>query len=444
MKKEARKLWVVTKREYGEWIRSRWFLISTIFAPAVFALLIAGPIYMFDGSNSKTDSELEDYRVALYNVNVLDATTTGFGERVAQLIGGGKYANQPMPLVRITPVEQLAQAESTAIRETKSERISGYVIVDSNTLNTGNAFYAGRKANSLQDIQFIKNSIKEALIGYRLESRGLSPQEIDSITLSNPQISVNAISATPNITLADSKILLATLITILLYTCIVVYGQSILTSVVEEKTTRISEVILSSIKPGTLLAGKIIGVTAVGLTQQLIWIAMGLVVAFFLSSSSTATALGVDMQAILSNSISIPILITFGFYFLLGVVFYGSISAAVGSMVNSESDARHAGQPIIMLLVASMLCFQPLISDPDSGLSVALTLIPFSSPILMPLRVAISDVSINQILLSLCILLVSCIATVKIAAKIYRIGLLMHGKRLSFKDLKQALQHQHI
>lgn len=440
MRNQLPKLWAVTRREYLEWVRSPWFIIATLFGPILFAILIALPIYLTERPVAE-DSGLEDYRTALYNINVLDATTTGVGERIAQIIGGGKYANQPMPLVRVIPADELNQAEQNAIRETKEERISGYIIIDSTTVLNGNSYYAGRKADSRIDMLNVKNAIREGLVGYRLEERGFSPGQIDSITIIEPQIQIEPINAAASINLSDARMLLATFITILLYASIVLYGQSMLSSVVEEKTTRMSEVIVSSIRPATLLSGKILGISAVGLTQQIVWVLMVLGIIAALGGQLPASALGINEVIDLSGALPLGTLAAFVTFFLLGIIFYGSLYAAVGATVSSESDARHAAQPVVILLVASMLFFQPVLNDPSGFWAKALTLFPISAPILMPLRMAITDVPATEVALSYLLLIVACMAIVRLAARIYRVGLLMYGKRPSFNELRRWLSY---
>ncbi len=434
------KMWVVAKREYLEWVRSPWFLFATIFGPVVFAALFLLPALTSEKAASSTST---NFATALYNINVLDATTTGVGERIAQIIGGGKYANQPMPLVRVVSEEDLEKTEKAAIHDIQQEHISGYIVVDSQTLVDGTSRYAGRRPDAYVDMLLIKDAIREGLIGLRLEQSGMSSTKIDSITIIDPTLETSRIDVSAPGVINEARVTIALFITILLYMSIVLYGQSMLSSVVEEKTTRMSEIIISSIRPSTLLAGKILGISAVGLTQQLVWVAVAATL-IGVSGSIPALAPVLAAQGVgagLSFAIPVGTAIAFVVFFLLGVVFFGSLYAAVGATVSSESDARHAAQPVVMLLIASVFFFQPIINDPTSTLSRVLTIFPLSAPILMPLRMAVSDVPAIEVAASIALLALACIAVVMLAARIYRVGILMYGKRPNLAELFRWLKY---
>jgi ABC-2 type transport system permease protein len=430
------KLLTVAQREYVESIRSPWFIAATIFGPLIFALMFVIPAF------TTTSGTRDDYTTALYNINVLDATTTGLGERVAQILGGGKYANQPMPLVRVITPEQLPQTEEQAIRDTRDKKISGYLIIDSQTVVDGTARFAGRRADSQFDMLQVKDAIREGLIGLRLEQLGMSPGRIDSITIINPVVTTTPISDLSLSTSDDSRFVIALFITMLLYTSIVLYGQNILNSVVEEKTSRVAEILASSIRPSTLLSGKIIGISAVGLTQQLFWIvgafALISLTKTFLPPSDAST--GNTLIEVINFSIPFSTIAAYVGFFLLGFLFFGSLYAAAGSTVSNESDARQAAQPIVTLLIASVFFFTPLIHDPSGTLAKFLTLFPLTSPILMPLRMATTDVPPLEVAASFIILILTCLLALYISARIYRVGLLMYGKRPSFRELTRWLR----
>jgi len=151
----------VVEREYSTRVKTRWFFVSTLIAPILLAVLLFLPLAMATKSNPAA--------AALYNVTVLDATTTGLGERVAQVLGGGKYADQPMPEVRVVRTDTLANAERRSIGEALMERSSGYLLIDSQTVATGAAHYVGRRYDKDVDLLQIKEAIRQGIIGLRLE-----------------------------------------------------------------------------------------------------------------------------------------------------------------------------------------------------------------------------------------------------------------------------------
>jgi ABC-2 type transport system permease protein len=430
MSESMRKLWTVIAREYVTRVKTRWFIIATIFAPLVLGALIFLPIILSMRAGAPVTQ--------IYNVTVIDATTTGLGERVAQILGGGKYANQPMPEVRVVPVAELVRAESTAVRDAGLQRSSGYLVIDSATVETGAAHYVGRRWDSQYDMLEVKTAIRDGIIGLRLERLGMTPQGIDSATIVDPVVRSESLHAS-NDKGVEAKTLFAIFLAFLMYMSIIMYSQSVLSSVVEEKTSRVAEVVISSVKPNILLAGKVIGVSAVGLTQQIVWLTIsGLLLAFRGTLFPAAAAPGADAAPMLGAALAIPAgtLVTFLLFFLLGFVFFGSLYAALGATVNSESDARQAAQPVILLLVASVIFIQPVASNPESTLARVMSLLPFSSPILMPLRMAAGHLAAWEVIASLVILAASCVGMVWLSARVYRVGMLMYGKRPTLAELR--------
>jgi len=424
----------VVEREYSTRVKTRWFFVSTLIAPILLAVLLFLPLAMATKSNPAA--------AALYNVTVLDATTTGLGERVAQVLGGGKYADQPMPEVRVVRTDTLANAERRSIGEALMERSSGYLLIDSQTVATGAAHYVGRRYDKDVDLLQIKEAIRQGIIGLRLERAGMGPERIDSLTIVNPTVHAESLTQSQG-KAGEAKMLFAIFLAFLMYMSIILYSQSILSSVVEEKTSRVAEVVISSVRPELLLAGKVVGVSAVGLTQQILWLVISGVLlslrgVLFPSLSTDPTA-SAGMTTFLSAGTSLPIgtLITFVMFFLLGFIFFGSLFAGLGATVNAESDARQAAQPIFLLLVASVVFIQPVAAAPDGTLARVLSLLPFSSSILMPLRMAATSVSPIEVAASLLILALGCVGAVWLSARIYRVGLLMYGKRPSLAQLRQ-------
>ena len=342
-----------------------------------------------------------------------------------------------MPEVRVVPATQLAQAESVATRDIMLRRASGYLVIDAQTLTDASARYAGRRDDAKIDMLQVNDAIREGLIGLRLERHGLSSDQIDSMTIVSPTLHTEHIGDEGFNGTDEAQVLLVIFVGFLFYISIVMYGQSMLSGVIEEKATRMAEIVMSSVRPETLLAGKVLGISAVGLTQQLIWVggAVLLVLArtsFFGSSPASAPMTAVFHAALGVSWWWLALLLVF---FLLGFVFFGSLFAAGGCTVSNDSDARQAAQPIMLLLVASIVLLQPVISDPSGSLARTLSILPLSSPMLMPLRMAVSSVSPLDIAASIGVLLLSCGAAVWLSARIYRVGLLMYGKRPTFTEL---------
>ena len=210
------------------------------------------------------------------------------------------------------------------------------------------------------------------------------------------------------------------------------------------KRTRVAEVVVSSVSPETLLAGKVIGVGAVGLTQQVIWVAGTVYISSFVvplldrMAASAGTSGMRDAAAVPAMSmpeISIVSLLLILVFFILGYGLYSSLYAAVGSTVNSEQEAQQALAPVLVLIVSSALFIQPAMMNPTSTFARVASIFPFSAPIIMPLRMSLVPIPPWEMAVSIVGLVLTFVAVIWLAARIYRIGLLMYGKRPTFAEL---------
>jgi len=198
---------------------------------------------------------------------------------------------------------------------------------------------------------------------------------------------------------------------------------------------------VSSVPSETLLAGKVLGVGAVGLTQQIIWVVAS--VAMFKLRAPLMARLGVPATPFQLPEISIGLAILLLLFFLLGFTFYASLYAAVGSSINTEQEAQQAVLPLLIMLVATAVFINPILMNPTSRTAFVMSILPFSAPIIMPLRLAIGSVPWTDLVLSLVGLALSCVLAVWIAARIYRVGLLMYGKRPTMREMARWISYSH-
>jgi ABC-2 type transport system permease protein len=200
------------------------------------------------------------------------------------------------------------------------------------------------------------------------------------------------------------------------------------------------EIMVSSIKPRALMLGKILGVGGVGLFQLSIWAAIALILLRFreqvLGLFGVSGAGSVAIPSLTVGAIGLVLA-----YFVLGYFFYSSLYAAIGAMVNSEQEAQQAQTPVVILLIVPVVCVQLVSSDPRGSAAELLTLIPFSSPVLMPMRYLLGGASIGDVALSLAALVLSTWLAIFVAARIYRVGILMYGKRPSLRELARWIRH---
>ena len=436
------KLWAIVRREYVERVRTRWFIISTVFAPLLFAIFAFLPLLL-----RNTDAKSVAPRVL-----ILDATQQGLGNLVARSMAVMQSSSEDASMadVRIVNPDSIAQARDAATTEVARRLANGYVLLDAGTLRGDTVTYAGRRADSRSERGAIAAAVRAGMVAVRLRTSGLSDAAIDSVVSAPvPELRAESINDAGRDVSTPAKAIVATFVAFFLYMSILLYGQSMLSGVIEEKMSRVSEIVISSVKPEILLAGKVIGVTAVGLTQQIVWVGgtIALISArgmFFgapaLAKAQAAGAAGgfgsADMlAAIVATPWSWVIAVLL--FLLLGILFYGSLYAAVGATVGTEQDARQAAFPVVMLIVLTAVLITPTVTNPTSQLATVTSLLPFSSPIIMPIRMALTDVPLIQVLGSLVILTASCLGAVWLAGRIYRVGLLMYGKRPTLSELRR-------
>jgi ABC-2 type transport system permease protein len=406
-------------------MRTKWFIVTTVFGPVLLAAVMILPAWMSMRS-------MRDARVG--RVEILDATGVGLGRAIQFRLLGGASADTGGVTVRELEPGAVAAAESLATGAVMQDSLSGYLVVDSGTVAGQSARYAGRNASSVGGLERIETAIRQAVLAGRLEAEGLDPGRIDALTRVRVQMSSERITDKGRGGSGRGAVVLGFIVAFLLYMSLMLYGQNMLRSVLEEKTTRVAEVIVSSIKTDVLLAGKVLGVAAVGLTQQVAWI--GSAALLWKTRVRIFSAMGLpDAGAIPLPHVSLGLIALYLMFFVLGFVFYSSLFAAAGATVNSDQEAGQASQPIIMLLVFSILFLQPVMLSPDSTMASVLSWLPFSAPIVMPLRMSVVSVSAIELTAVLVGLTASCAAAIWVSARIYRVGLLMYGKRPSFREL---------
>jgi ABC-2 type transport system permease protein len=416
-----RKIWVVIRREFVARVKTKWFVVSTVMGPVLMALMVLLPMFMAtSGGGSRS-------------VVVLDGTSTAFGDRLTGML------NESGPVAASRIVVDLAglEARADSLAEVVGRKeIDGFLIVTDGTVEDGPAEYRGSNASSQVDIAILQRVTREAVLTERLDQVGVDPRLVAQATIPLEMRTVTIRGGEATEQSGEATFFLAYFMWFLLYTAILMYGMQVLGAVVEEKTTRIVEVLVSSLRPFELLAGKILGVGTVGLFQLTIWA----VTARLLLTQRQALAelFGIPQSGVAIQLPEIPIA-TIGVlltYFVLGFFLYAGMFAAVAATASSDVEARQAQTPVMMLLVIpAIVSLMAMITEPDGSLFVALTLIPISSPIAMPGRWVVSDVPPTDLVVSVVLLVLGLVFVTWIAGRVYRVGILMYGKRPSPKEM---------
>ena len=442
-KVDLRKLGVVFRREYLERVRSKWFLAGTLLGPVFFGMITVVPTYISMKQRPGND---------LTNIAILDATGTDLGARVGRALGT-KYPTAPAPAAKAVAPERLAIAEDSAVNAVVRKDINGFIVLDSNTVANRYVRYVGRNAGSLSDVDALMSSVRQQVLAQRLEHEGLDAARVTALTGDKLETRKERIGNNGREKGGGmGNLAFAYIVAFLLYFMIVLYGQQILRGVMEEKTTRVAEVVVSSVSTDTLLAGKVLGVGLVAITQVVAWVLLTLGMLLYLgpilfgkmapeAGATAAAARGLPTDAITAALPTLGTSAVILAYFVLGFIFYASLFAAVGAMVSSQEDVQQASMPVMLMLISSVIFMGPILTNPGSPLARTMSLLPFSAPILMPLRMSLIGVPWYELALSLGGVAIACVAAIWLSARIYRVGLLMYGKRPSFAELARWVRY---
>ena len=429
------KLWAVIRREYLERVQTRAFIIGCLLGPVFIAGILFVPAWL----------TLRSMRAAPANVIVIDATGAGLGDRLRAALDSATGAAAPNKVdVRVTPLDGIAQAESLATKAVIAKEVEGYVVLDDRTVRGEKARYSGRNATAVGDMRRLETALRTTTLARRLENASLNPALVDSLTKSRLVLESERLTEDGRGSDASRRANLAFAVAIafLLYMSMILYGQIVLRGVLEEKSTRVAEVVVSSVSPETLLTGKVIGVGAVGLTQTIIWVVSTLYIGTFtapllarMAPANTSSVQAPSLAAVSMPDVQIVNMLLILLFFILGYGVYSSLYAAVGATVNSEQEAQQALGPVLILIIASALLIQPAMMNPGSTLTRVASMFPFSAPIIMPLRMSLVPIPPWEMAVAILGLVISFVTVIWIAARIYRVGLLMYGKRPTFGEL---------
>ena len=274
-----------------------------------------------------------------------------------------------------------------------------------------------------------ESALDNTIIGIRLEVEGLDDASVEKL-VKGLKIDVIQIKEGEEKSGKgfDSMFMSSFMFVMMLYMTILMWGIAVQRSIIEEKNNRVIEVMLSSLRPIDMLLGKILGVGAVGLTQYLIWAVFGVVLALYGMSMGGPVA---EVAA----SLSMGTMAFFVAYYLLGFLFYATLFAGIGSVCNTDQEAQQLQQPIVLCLVFTIMVPMMIIQNPDSMFATVISLIPFFTPIVMFMRINILTPPVWQIVLSFLIMIGSIYAAALLSAKIFRIGILMYGKRPDLREM---------
>lgn len=435
------KIGLIIKREYLTRVRKRSFLILTFLGPILMAAIYIIPIMLALHSNE------EHMRIAVVD------ESHWFEERF------NTTKEHTFVTMQGQPIESVKELVKEGIFD-----MALYVPPTQLNIPSNAVVYSIRQV-PMEVETYINNVMQKEIEDQKLMAHGVDP-EIVSAVKTDVNLSVMRMDEDGNEkeTFTKVQFILGIILATLVYMFIIFFGGQVMQGVSEEKTNRIIEVIISSVKPFQLMMGKIIGVSLVALTQFVLWIlltaALYLGFSAFLGLSnpeilSTGTVMSQEITAndVMSNesvqsilqivhSIDFgTIIITFLVFFILGYLLYATLYAAIGSLVDNNTDAQQFTLPVTVPLIIAIISSFYIVNNPDSSLSIWLSMIPFTSPISMMVRIPFG-VPIWQIVVSIVLLAGTFVLMTWIAAKIYRTGILMYGKKLTYKEIFKWLKYK--
>lgn len=427
---------LIMKREYLERVRKKSFLVMTIAVPALMGAAIWIPIKFA----TKGGLEQRTISIVAPSQSLADAVKTQLVEIASH--NDDPFASDEENAARKPGVSPYTVNTSTEVTEANKDNLrnqvnsgglSGFLWVSPESLLDRKFSYFSKDSTNFSEQVSLQSALRVAVTQQELSKHGLKDQEIKDVL---KPVTVDAIRVEKG---KESKgsgfslFLLSFMMVMLLYVTVLIYGIAVMRSVIEEKGSRIMEVMLSSVTPRDLMAGKIVGVGAVGLTQIAIWIGLSLAL-------STPAVVAIKSMP---GGFHIPAnaIIFFAVFFLLGYLLYSSLYAAIGAMVNSEQEAQQIQFVVLMPLIFAIAIVQVVIQHPSSQLSVWLSMIPFCAPMLMFVRVLIETPPWWQIALSIALMVGTIWGLLLLCARIYRVGILMYGKRPTLPELAKWLKY---
>jgi ABC-2 type transport system permease protein len=410
---------LIAKREYLERIRSKAFRISTVLMPLLFGLIFG--IGAFSASHLSGDTHI----VVASNDAQLAAAVR---DQLATI------KNSP-PHVDVQAPATEADLDALAAR-VEAKQIDGYLWLQ---VTSGDqqpkVVYATRSSTDPSGESRMQDAVSQALLSSRLRASGLQPDEVSKLL---KPIDVQTLQVkNGKVIQSDSmrNFWAAYVMMFLLYFSVMFYGLNSGRSVVEEKTSRIFEVLLSSVKAESLMIGKLLGVGGVALTQLGIWVGLASIYA----GSSMAASMGIHGLA--SVGIQPIRLVFFVIYFILGFLFYSSLSCGLGATMSTEQEMNQFGIVITLPLILSFVMFTYVLTNPSSALSVGLSLFPPCTPLIMCLRMGVQTVPPWQLALSVVLMILAIYLVLWLASRIYRIGILMYGKRPNLPEMMRWMRY---
>ncbi len=423
------RLWPVVKREFNEMVRTKAFVIGTVLGPVLIVGLFALQIIMaMAGGGERT-------------IAIVSEADEALAQQIAAALGtdrttiDGEARSRFLVETHVTGGGDAEALREELITRIEADELDGYLWLPAGIVDGETALYEGRNATNFGDMERIRAAVQTTVQGVRLRIAGIDQaqvaQALSPVAFEARKTGDKAATGTP-----EALIMLTYILGLAVYMVIILYGNSVLRGVLEEKRDRVVEVIISSIRADQLMTGKVIGIGAAGVLQIAIWIL------FAALALTKGDGIAARFGGTLPELPAVPASVggVFLFFFLAGFLLYAGLYAAMGAIATNDQEAQQLQMPVIMLLVVGISMMAPVLNDPSGQIAVIASLVPFTAPIVMPMRAAISEIPLSQLAGSAVIVIGTALAVLWLGARIYRIGILATGKRASVGEVWRWLR----
>ncbi len=424
-------LWIIARREYLERVRSKAFLFMTIFIPALMFGVTVLPSLIVMRMSGGTKHLV----VAATDRQTADLIREQLGKPVDDGQKDDSFGNRNTPVgskYEVEIVTDTSDSQRAALsEEVTRKQLDGVIWATDDALAANKITYITRDVSSLIDREVVRQGVSRAAHRRLLQKRGLSETEIDSALKPVAMETFNPMGTGPSNPLTTFLAVFA--MVMVMYMTVLLYGMNVMRAVLDEKTSRVMEVMLSAASPNEMLAGKILGVGAVGLTQVGIWSAV---------TGILSGGIGLAAGGMLKGIISLKLAIYFPVFFLLGFFLFSTMYAAIGAMVNSEQEAQQLQFLVAMPLIASVIVLVQILQNPATPLATGASIFPLTSPLIMFTRLALdSNVPGWQVALSIVLLVGTIYGLTILCGRIYRVGVLMYGKKPTLPEIMKWIKY---
>ena len=440
------KLFPIIRREFIERVRTRAFLIATLIGPIMFYVVSHLGTWMMAKATGVQTIAVLDASAAQVSSRLLDSLTA---ERLGPSTSGPRRYR--FDIVAVEPGREGAVRDSLVpmvdARDARGDlalgALTGILIVTDTGLAAGRLTYLGQNVGSISDIGHLEHALRSAVVRERMLALGATLQvtqvAIAPVELTTAKVTKGKLTGEGS----ESAFFLSYLLVLMLFIAMMPTGVQVMSAVVEEKTNRILEVLVSSVSPFELMLGKVLGVGASALVQLAIWAGSA---ALFGRLAPTPTAVatpgeGADVFSMSLPAIPTDLIVVTLIYFALGFLFFATAYAAVGAMCSTVQETQQAQFPVMAMMMAGYFGAFAAIGRPESTAAKVMSFLPPTAPFIVPTRWSNSALPMPELLGSIAVCTLGVVGMVWLAARIYRVGILSYGKKPSFKDLWVWIRH---